>query len=145
MSWVIILLLVAAVLAIVLAIYVGSRYRILPDRKPALCWFPKYRFSVDLPPVVTGREQPLDAVAERMETLGFQLKKADDAGALFSRGSIAGDISIEIVKVNVRFPLPLAPTPEVRAGYAFAFFDTGDLWAFCQELKSTLQDHGAPA
>jgi hypothetical protein len=58
----------------------------------------------------------------------------------FTRGYNKGDFSIEIVKLNVLFPLPLTAETEFRIELGWTGgFDTGDLWLFANKLRDHIE------
>ncbi len=58
---------------------------------------------------------------------------------LYKRGSVLGDFTIKIAKVNLFFSLPLESETKLYIQYGtFALFDTGDLWKFTNEIRGKL-------
>lgn len=123
---------VLALLAAVTALYKVLPHREIGSEQPVFAPFPKYKNKVPAP-------DSDNRVEEVMSSLGFKKKK--DRGGLtkYSRGSIAGDMSIKLMKVNVTFcPVSDGKLPySVEAAWVVAF-DTGDHWKFTKELGDKL-------
>lgn len=125
---------VVAVVALVTALYKVAPHRELGQKKPMFALLPKYKNKVPKP-------DSDSRVEEVMYSLGFKKKKDQNGLTKYSRGSIAGDISIKLMKVNVTFStasdgsLPYA----VEAAWVAAF-DTGDHWVFTKELGDKLEN-----
>ncbi len=127
--------------AIVLIIMMFIIYRIkipkeLPEKKPVIAWLPKYSTTVKLSENLSSGE----TLSRHLSAFGFKLAKETPENITFSRGSVLGDISIRITKVNLKFDKPLSGHTGLVIEYgALAFFDTGDLWKFTNELKGKLE------
>ncbi len=134
-------LLNAVVIAGVLIIIMLLLYRMrnpkeYPEKKPAFAMLPKYRLIVKLSAGSNSKE----LLSNKLSTLGFKLSGDTSSQIVFSRGSVLGDISIKITKVNLKFDKPLSEKTGLTVEYgAFAFFDTGDLWEFIRELSDKLK------
>ena len=76
-----------------------------------------------------------------MESFGFHQKKQKEDHYSFSRGSVLGDLSIKITRVNIEIEKPIKNDCKVFLSYGnFApTFDTGDLWKFSRELKTKIE------
>lgn len=134
---------VIAALLVVYVLYRRAGPRDLTGSKPAFCMFPKYRFEIALPERVHSATDQIQALTRELEPMGFRPARQDDHGAVFTRGSVLGDFSIKVAKLNLRFEWPLKPITRVVIGYGvFAAFDTGDLWKFSTELKTRLSGSG---
>ena len=125
------------VLAIVILITVG--YRLLPyrkagARKPFIAFFPKYKKTVKHS--LTDRELEF-----MMSGLGFKSSRKTDDILTFRRGSVIGDISIKLAKINVAMCkiMPSEHEITVEAGWVAAF-DTGDHWQFITELGEKIEN-----
>ena len=124
------------VAGIVILITVG--YKLLPYRnagasKPGIAFLPKYKKTV--------KHSLTDAeLASIMTGLGFKSSKKTNEISKFSRGSVVGDISIKLAKVNVtmRKIEPNEHEITVEAGWVAAF-DTGDHWRFITELGEKIE------
>ncbi len=85
------------------------------------------------------------ALLYRLNQLGFVEMGRDIDQIRFTRGSILGDFSVQIAKVDLTFRLPLDTETVLQVEYgAFAAFDTGDLWKFTTELKDRLEADDFP-
>ncbi len=138
-------ILTVAIIAAVAIIGFLSAYKLkspqpLPSSKPSFCFLPKFEGSISVPPINAETTQPTDFLAERLAEAGFSVAQRTDDELVFSRGSVLGDFSVKIAKVNMRFDLPIQPSTRFTIEYgAFAAFDTGDLWQFTQELKDIVE------
>lgn len=122
----------AVVIAVELAIYKIIEYTPLPSKKPFFQLFPKYYWTLDSKLDEAGLQKV-------MSKFGFSLKKEGEDKLIFHRGSVLGDFSIKIAKVDVVFEKPLDSGSRINIEYgAFALFDTGDLWKFSLELRKKL-------
>jgi len=125
---------VVAVLAAVTILYKVLPHRDLGQKKPMFALFPKYKNEVPKP-------NSDYRVEEVMSSLGFEKKKDKSGSMTYSRGSIVGDISIKLMKINVTF----SPTNDgclpytVEAAWVVAF-DTGDHWEFTKQLGDKLEN-----
>lgn len=132
-------MLIAAALAVagVFALYRSKVAPELPASKPSFCLLPKFRATLRLPPEMLSAPDPIAELGRRLAAFGFSQAAWDSRSLRFARGSLLGDFSIKIVKVNLTFALPLAAETAVEIAYgSFAAFDTGDLWQFATELKA---------
>jgi len=124
---------VVAVLAATTILYKVLPHRNLGQKKPILALFPKYKNEVPKPKSVYR-------VEEVMSSLGFEKKKDQGGSIKYSRGSIAGDISVKLMKINVTFsPISNGNLPyTVEAAWVVAF-DTGDHWDFTKQLGDKIE------
>lgn len=131
------LILVVGALVVIFVAYRLKTSPGLPDTKPAFCLLPKYRVSLRLPPDIVSSSDPISVLGQRLAEFGFSESKREAGFVRYSRGSLLGDFSIKIAKVNLTFPLPLEADTVVEIAYGqIAAFDTGDLWRFATELKA---------
>ncbi|MGF1579639.1 MAG: hypothetical protein ACFCD0_09775 [Gemmataceae bacterium] len=139
---------VLVIVAVIFTVALGYKLRwpsTLPPTKPFISWFPKYRTVVVLTPVVVENQEPEMALLYRLNQLGFVEMGRDIDQIRFTRGSILGDFSVQIAKVDLTFRLPLDTETVLQVEYgAFAAFDTGDLWKFTTELKDRLEADDFP-
>ncbi|QCF24831.1 hypothetical protein [Hydrocarboniclastica marina] len=134
MKYVVIAIVTIVIVAALTVLYKVMPHRELGSKRPKFSLFPKYRNKVPVP-------ESDDHIEKVMSSLGFEKKK--DRGGLseYSRGFIAGDISIKLAKVKVIFyqssegKLPYT----VEAAW-IAAFDTGDHWKFAKELGDKLEN-----
>ena len=114
--------------------------RRLPEKKPRLSFFPKYRFELPLPESVHTAAEPLSDLARLLAEHGFAQTDVTQARAVFSRGSVWGQ-SIEkgLLRLTFRVPLASPASVEAKAGWIIGF-DTGDLWRFCSSLHERLAE-----
>ena len=125
------------VAGIVIVITVGYKllpYRSAGSRKPVIAFLPKYKKTVTH--TLTNKELELI-----MTGLGFKASKKRGEISRFSRGSVIGDISIKLAKVNVSMHRinPSEHEITVEAGWVAAF-DTGDHWKFITELGEKFEN-----
>jgi len=127
------------VLATVGVLFVATvSYRLLPfrnagDRRPFLALVPKYKKRI-----VSSESD--EALEEQLARYGFRKRKQSGATASFTRGSVLGDLSIELAKVDVGLSRLNDEALEitVQAGWVAAF-DTGDHWELITELGRKLE------
>ena len=113
-------------------------YRLLPHRslgksKPSFALMPKYKQVVDT-------EKTNSEIEQIMSGLGFK-KVKEGAPLKYTRGSVLGDISIKLSKVDVHLSeiSPKKREISIQAGW-IAGFDTGDHWQFLYELSKKIED-----
>jgi hypothetical protein len=124
---------------VVILVLVTVLYKLLPHRiagkkKPFLALLPKYKKRVKHS---LTRKQ----LEEKLAEFGFRKTGDSDSLIKFSRGSILGDISIKLAKVNVCLETIAEHEHEitVHAGWVAAF-DTGDHWQFITELSERIEN-----
>jgi hypothetical protein len=128
-----IFIVVGAVVAITV-LYKALPLREAGDRKPFIALLPKYKKRIECSFSNTQLEQ-------KLSEYGFQKTKESDSKISFSRGSILGDISIKLAKVNVVIERLNGGECEVAVQAAWVVaFDTGDHWGFINELCEKLQN-----
>ena len=126
-------------IVVVALVVITALYHLLPHReasgkKPAFALFPKYKARIKH----SLTNEQLEA---KLAAFGFE-KKAESGSVMnFSRGSVLGNFSIELAKVNVTLEILSKNEIEIRvnAGWV-AGFDTGDHWQFTRELVEKLND-----
>ena len=135
-----ILVVCAVTVAVFLCAYkLGAPVR-FPTVKPRFCVLPKYDVRIIPPSYLIEAADPTAELARVLKPLGFAQSRKTDKFSEFSRGSLLGDFSVEIAKVNLTFSLPIISDLHCRAVYgSFAAFDTGDLWTLCSELKNKIE------
>lgn len=128
---------VVLVTAIILVVATFS-YRLLPfrmagERRPYLVFFPKYKKLISS----CASDQSL---ADKLAQYGFVQNKQSGATINFTRGSVLGDLSIELSKVDVGITRVNEKEIEitVQAGWVAAF-DTGDHWRLITRLAEEIQ------
>ena len=115
------------------------------ERKPTICFFPKYKTTINLSLEVTENSDPIRALSEKLVPYGFRLSKSEKDFIKFTKGSVLDErrtFSGEKMKLNLKFPIPLSQSSTVHVQYAtFAgvLFDTGDLWKVTSDLKRNLE------
>ncbi|UTW04705.1 hypothetical protein KDX31_06815 [Amphritea atlantica] len=114
-------------------------YKLIPCRnlgtkKPFIALLPKYKKSV--------KHSLSNAdLEEKLAGFGFKKVKESESWQTFTRGSILGDISIKLAKVNVglRKISDYEHEVTVQAGWVAAF-DNGDHWKFTKELTEKIEN-----
>lgn len=130
----------AAVIAVLTYVYRRKSWQPLPNQKPWLACFPKYRVRCTLPGSVFETPDPRVALSDRLAEMGFAYERHTLRDVHFTRGYNKADFSIEIVKLNITFPLPLTAETEFRIAFGWAGgFDTGDLWLLAKKLQLQLE------
>ena len=127
------LIVVVAALVILTVLYKLLPFRGLGERKPTIAFLPKYRRTI--------RHSLTDLeLEEKLRSFGFKKVSEKDSSVKFSRGSVLGDISIKLAKVNVGLRKISDSEHEVtvEAGW-IAGFDTGDHWTFTKELTEKME------
>lgn len=122
------------VLLFITALYKLLPYREMGSKKPFFALFPKYKKTIPSTTSDLNIEQLLNG-------LGFKKVKQDDSSSKYTRGSMLGDISIKLAKIDVYLKTISSTEKEVavQAGWVAAF-DTGDHWQFLNELSQKLED-----
>jgi hypothetical protein len=131
------------IFAVTLLIAAAARKpsRLLPEKKPAFEFSPAYQVPIVLSDSILFATTPESELARKVETLGFSPVEKTADKVLFRRGSLLGDFSIKIIRVDLAFSLPLSRESLATVRYgSFCLFDTGDLWSFCSELRSKVTD-----
>lgn len=137
MSFTATLIVAALAVAGVFLAYRSKAATDLPASKPSFCLLPKFRASFRLPPEVVSASDPIAELGQRLAAFGFAEAARNSGSLRYARGSMLGDFSIKLIKVNLTFALPLAAETAVEIAYgSLAAFDTGDLWRFATELKA---------
>ncbi|MBN1899203.1 MAG: hypothetical protein JW827_10520 [Spirochaetes bacterium] len=141
MNLFIILISIPVIWIILLIVYRQKKPVKIPEEKPVISFFPKYYATVRMTDSILKSNNPFSITLDsRLEPFGFKLTKEFPEELIFSRGSVSGDFSIKITKVNLKFKIP--PSKEIRMDIEYGFmvlFDTGDLWKFTNELIEKLQ------
>ena len=120
--------------AVMTVSYKLAPYREANGNRPLFVLLPKYRKLIQH----TKSSEELEGELSRF---GFnKVRQADDV-TYYTRGSVLGDFSINLAKVNValREVAPHQHELTVQAGWVAAF-DTGDHWQFITELGRELED-----
>ena len=128
-----ILIVVTALLAITV-LYKVIPHRDLGVKKPFIAFLPKYKKNVK-------HSLNNSELEEKLAGFGFKKVKENDTSQVFTRGSVLGDISIKLAKVNVGLRKIGDNEHEVtvQAGW-LAAFDTGDHWVFTKELSEKIEN-----
>lgn len=134
MKFLLIVIIVTILLSLITIFYKVLPFRVAGSKKPFLAIFPKYRKSVKHN--LTHKE-----LAQRLSEFGFRKTSGSSSITKFTRGSIIGDISIKLAKVNVELRELSENELEifVQAGWVVAF-DTGDHWKFITELSEKIEN-----
>ena len=125
---------VVVLLVAITALYKLLPYREMGDKKPFFALLPKYKAVIR-----SDSELPIDE--KLLSDLGFKKVKQKESTVKYTRGSVLGDISIKLSKVDVYLTTVTATEKEiaVQAGWVAAF-DTGDHWQFLNELSKKLEN-----
>ena len=128
------IVIVVVTLVIITVLYKILPYRDLGENKPFFALLPKYKNAV---------KHSLNNVEieEKLKSFGFKKVKETESSKMFTRGSVLGDISIKLAKVDVCLRKISENEHEltVQAGWVAAF-DTGDHWKFTKELSEKLEN-----
>jgi len=127
------------IIVVVTLVTITVLYKVLPCRdlgakKPFIAFFPKYKKNV--------KHSLSNAELEKkLADFGFKKVKESESFQKFTRGSVLGDISIKLAKVNVGLRKIAENEHEitVQAGWVAAF-DTGDHWKFTKELSEKIEN-----
>ncbi len=139
-DWIATIAVVVFALAVVFVIYRIRPASQFDAERPAFCLLPKFLVPMEIPEQISGSSNPLDGLDQRLSPLGFRLERSSDDSATFKRGSVMGDISVKLSKVQLVFPLPLQGKVDVLVRYGFvAAFDTGDLWVLAGDVRRHVQ------
>jgi len=125
---------VVALVALITLIYKALPFRLAEGKKPLIAFFPKYKKRV-------SHNLTNEEIERKLSEFGFKKTSSKNDASKFSRGSILGDISIKLAKVNVGIQKITDNEHEitVQAGWVAAF-DTGDHWQFLNELCNKIKD-----
>ena len=125
---------VVVVLLAITVLYKALPFRSLGTKKPFIAFFPKYKKNV----IHSLSNEELE---EKLANFGFKKNKESESFQKFTRGSVLGDISIKLAKVNVGLRRVAENEHEitVQAGWVAAF-DTGDHWEFTKELSAKIEN-----
>ncbi len=129
-----IIIIVVVALVTITLLYKMLPYRSLGAKKPFIAFLPKYKITV--------RHSLSNAELEsKLADHGFKKVKESESYQQFTRGSVLGDISIKLAKVNVGLRKLAENEHEltVQAGW-IAAFDTGDHWKFTKELIEKIKN-----
>ena len=125
---------VLAAVVLITVLYKLAPFREAEGSKPLFVLLPKYKKQV--------RHSKSNAELEsELSRFGFDKVREEDAVAYFSRGSVLGDFSVNLAKVNLalREITPHQHELTLQSGWVAAF-DTGDHWQFITELSRELED-----
>lgn len=115
----VVVLLISFLTVFALAIfYHGRPFSALPDKKPRIAFFPKYRSD----PV------SMRTVKKNLDKMKF--KKIDDTN--YVRGSLFGEFSLKFLKLRVEL---FDDYFQIKSGGAVLLFDTGDMWKLTKALS----------
>lgn len=115
------------------ALYKLMPHRTLGDRKPLIALLPKYKKNIKLN---INKEQ----VKANLATLGFDETQSKNGITYFNRGSLLGDFSVKLIKINLGVKEPHNGLSEITLEAAWvAAFDTGDFWILTTELVNKLE------
>ncbi|WP_394392190.1 hypothetical protein [Shewanella woodyi] len=125
---------VIVILAVITIGYKVAPHRDLGKSKPFLAVFPKYKCLVS----VTYNP---DVLESKLEEFGFKKVGEKGEGVKFTRGSVLGELSVNLTKVDLH--LSSANSTKtcllVNAGWVAAF-DTGDHWILTKDLAEKLEN-----
>jgi hypothetical protein len=127
------ILVTAVVLVLVItAVYRLMPYRIASGKKPSFTLLPKYRKTIDT-------SLDFEQLDKELEQYGFKKSKSDGGTDYYTRGSLLGDFSVNLMKVRLGVSKPENGKAELtlEASWVVAF-DTGDFWSFISELGRKL-------
>lgn len=124
---------------LLILVFITILYRLIPHRiashkKPVFSLLPKYKTEFH----TTKDDKEIE---ERLTGFGFRNTGTIRNASTYTRGSVLGDFSINLAKVNIRFE-KIASNKAVlciEAGW-IVLFDTGDFWTFIKELSEKLED-----
>lgn len=124
---------IVVLLIAITALYKFLPYREMGGKKPFLALMPKYKTVIKHDSESLNEEEILSG-------LGFKKVKQEASITKYTRGSVLGDISIKLSKVDVYLRSVSSTEKEVavQAGWVAAF-DTGDHWQFLSELSRKLE------
>lgn len=122
--------------------YKLKRPRSIPSSRPRFVFFPKYSLSIELGGHPLCGDERLSALRARLASEGFRLNPRALNCFIFDRGRWFADSFYKRAetKYRLRFPKALPDDAVVTLEYgAFAFFDTGLLWAVGRHLAQTIE------
>mgnify|MGYP000073368739 CR=1 FL=1 len=129
-------ILIAAVLSVLVitVVYKLMPYRAVSGKKPFFTLLPKYRKEVD-----TSLNS--DQLDRKLAQYGFKKNMSDGSTDYYTRGSLIGDFSVNLMKVRLGVSKQENGKSELtlEASWVVAF-DTGDFWSFISELGHKLEN-----
>ncbi|MFW1563312.1 hypothetical protein ACEV87_22710 [Vibrio parahaemolyticus] len=129
-----IIITLVVVLVIFTASYKFLPYRSIGDRKPVVTFLPKYQKEIETRKTDTEIENQL-------KEYGFSKVGRSNGISSYARGSVLGDFSIKLAKVNIKINRASGSTVIVHIEASwFVAFDTGDFWQFLTELTEKIQN-----
>ena len=123
---------VVIVLAVFTVLYKLIPYRSVGEKKPFFAPLPKYQKIIDT-------KKSNEDIHSQLKEFGFSQVSASGNITKYKRGSVIGDFSIKLAKLNVSV-VRVSDTSvklTVEAGW-FVAFDTGDFWMFLSELSQKI-------
>lgn len=129
-----ILVTAVAVALVITAVYKLMPYRTASGKKPFFTLLPKYRKTIDTP-------LDSDQLDRKLAHYGFKKTKSDGGTDYYTRGSLLGDLSVNLMKVRLGVSKPENGKAELtlEASWVVAF-DTGDFWSFISELGQKVEN-----
>ncbi|EHR5764780.1 hypothetical protein P3383_23620 [Vibrio parahaemolyticus] len=129
-----IIITLVVVLVIFTASYKFLPYRSIGERKPVVAFLPKYKKEIET--------RKTDAEIEnQLKEYGFSKVGSSNGISIYARGSVLGDFSIKLAKVNIKINRASDSTVIVHIEASwFVAFDTGDFWQFLTELTEKIQN-----
>ncbi|SFM70810.1 hypothetical protein [Marinobacter zhejiangensis] len=129
-----ILIVAVALVVVITAVYKVLPYRLASGKKPFFTLLPKYRKPIDT-------SLDVDQLDKKLAQYGFKKTKSDGNFNYYTRGSLLGDFSVNLIKVKLRMSKPQNRQAELtlEASWVVAF-DTGDFWLFISELGQKLEN-----
>ena len=98
----------------------------LPEQKPLFTFLPKYVVALPIPGRTLAADDSVAELEQLLKPIGFAISARSADTVRFSRGSMLGDFSVDIAKLDLKFPLPVKSEAHVEVSYgSFAAFDTG--------------------
>ena len=128
---------VVIILVILTLLYKLMPFREMGKNKPGFALFPKYKTTISLS---SSNNQNTDYITQKLAELGFKVTSSKDGVTSYSRGSIMGDLSVKIAKVNLTFSMSSNSEGILTVGAGWiAAFDTGDHWQLLSEIKDRVE------
>ncbi|MGL1934553.1 MAG: hypothetical protein OCD01_06015 [Fibrobacterales bacterium] len=115
-------------------------FRKMPDRRPSLAWFPKYRSVIPFPEYLLNADNTKDTLDQMLLVYGFEEHGGKEGNWCFVRYAPNDKLYYSIHKARVRVQVKKNNTLELRlAAPVMLTFDRGEYYAFLNELSNQLK------
>ncbi len=130
-------------LVFVLAIlYQVLPYRFLPNVRPAVAFFPKYKVMVKMPQQILEADDSISALEKLLLVYGFEESGRSKRSTCYIRYSPNSLLYFNINKARIKVYHPSDGVALFKfAAPVMYTYDRGEYFAFLNELKNTLEGY----